>query len=437
MNREQAIAQVTALFGDGGVSVLSAAQLPSWEIAFSVLSDAGLEVEDDGDRIAGERLLERIRDGFARQGLLRQAIAMTRGILRSRVSRLGEDHPASLVELGALGALADRAGRGDEALEMLEKAFEGLRTSGQFAAAVVAGNLGVARQKRGDADGAGEAFALGYAIRKAVAPESAALVASQLAEIRLQQGMRDEAIELMQESYALYRAQLGPTHPRVVTRAQHLAKLLDGMRRYLKSEPLYRDLHAAAEASGSAEAIAEAGFELGASLMRVRLEQEGIRHIERAVEATRRMGDHPALPHRLSLWAQIQLQRGRQAEAEGYLLEALEVEKRLFGENSPEVAVRTAAIGHLYAQQGRHGEAMGWLDPAVSLLRSTRGDKDNATRTAVGYLLDLLDVEIGKAEARHDRQLARDLLGHALEMSSAVLGKGDVRTNRIRDKLGL
>jgi tetratricopeptide (TPR) repeat protein len=436
MNRTEASETIGALFGDGGASVLAAAQLPSWEAALATLEDAALQVEDDGDRIAGERLLERLRDGYARRGGLRQAVSMTRGLLRSRVRRLGEAHPASLVELGALGALADRAGRGDEALEMLEKAFDGLRTTGSMAVAVVAGNLGSARQRRGDIDGAGEAFALGYAVRKARAPETVALVASQLADIRLQQGMRDEALELLQESYEQFRARLGPTHPRVVKRARHLAKLLDGAKRFLAAEPLYRDLYAAAQASGGAEALAEAQFDLGAALIRVRLDEEGTRHIEQAVEATRALGDSMELPQRLSLWAQLQLQRNRPREAEGYLLEALEVERRLFGEGSAEVAVRTAAIGHLYAQMGRHGEAMGWLDPAVSLLRSSRGDKDPATKTAVGYLLDLLDVEIERAEKSHDGALRRGFLGHAIEMASAVLGKGDVRTNRLRDKLG-
>ena len=137
----------------------------------------------------------------------------------------------------------------------------------------------------------------------------------------------------------------------------------------------------------------------------------------------------------MSLWADLALQRKRQTEAEGALLEALEVERRLYGEESHEVAIRTAAIGHLYAQQGRQQEAMGWLDPAVSLLRSTRGDKDPATRVAVGYLLDLLDKEMEQARQQRDRALERHLAEHALEMCSAVLGKGDVRTNRLRDLL--
>lgn len=435
MTREQAIAAIAALFGDGGASVLSAAQLPSWEIALSVLPDEALDVDDDGDRLAGERVLERVRDSFARQGALRQAVAATRGVLRSRVTRLGEDHPAALVELGALGALGERAGRGDEALAMLEQAYAGLQAGGSLAAAVVAGNLGGARLRREQLDGAAEAFERSLEIRRALRPDSAGLVASQLAEVRLRQGRQDEGVELLQFSYTTYRDQLGPLDERVVRRARHLAQLLDQKRQFLAAEPLYRDLYAAAVASGDAEELITASFELGCALIRVRLEEEGTRHVEQAVEATRAMGDHPELPRRLSMWAQIQLTRRRPAEAEGYLLEAMEVEKRLFGDGSPEVAVRTAALGHLYAQQGRHAEAMGWLDPAVSLLRSTRGDKDQATKTATGYLLDLLDVEIKKAAGKHDTHLERELLGHALEMSSAVLGIGDARTNKLRDKL--
>ena len=125
MNRTDAIAAVESLFGDAGASVLAAARVQSWAQVFSILPEEALQVEDDGDRLAAERLLERLRDLCARGGKLREALAFTRGLLRSRVSRLGEDHPASLVELGALGQLAERAGRGEEALELLQRAYDG------------------------------------------------------------------------------------------------------------------------------------------------------------------------------------------------------------------------------------------------------------------------------------------------------------------------
>ncbi|MCO4743529.1 MAG: tetratricopeptide repeat protein [Proteobacteria bacterium] len=436
MTRDQAATAIASLFGDEGVSVLSAGQLTSWAQVLEGLPDAAFDVVADGDRSVGERLLERARDHQARQGHLRQAIALTRGILRIRVARHGEQHPASLVELGALGALADRGGRGDEALSMLQTAMQGFGNDQGMHVAVVAGNLGVAHLRRGQADEAGAAFQRAYAIRKALAPQSLGLVASQLAQVRLQQGEREEGTTLLQESYRLVRERRGPTHPSVVARAEHLARLLDSQQRYLESEGLYRDLFAAAQASGDAERIAGGSFALGAALIRVRLDEEGFRHVKQSVDQTRRLGDpHPQLPQRLSLWAELHFKRRRAEEAEGLMLEALDAETRLFGQQSPEVAVRTAALGHLYAQQGRHAEAMGWLDPAVSLLRSSRGDKDVTTKTAVGYLLDLLDAEIAKAGEQRDRQLERELLSHAIEMSSAVLGKGDVRTNRLRDRL--
>ena len=174
MNRTDAIAAVESLFGDAGASVLAAARVQSWAQVFSILPEEALQVEDDGDRLAAERLLERLRDLCARGGKLREALAITRGLLRSRVSRLGEDHPASLVELGALGQLAERAGRGEEALELLQRAYDGLAAHRSMALAIVASNLGAARLRRGDLDGAAAALEMAYRVRKELAPNTLA-----------------------------------------------------------------------------------------------------------------------------------------------------------------------------------------------------------------------------------------------------------------------
>jgi hypothetical protein len=150
------------------------------------------------------------------------------------------------------------------------------------------------------------------------------------------------------------------------------------------------------------------------------------------------MGDGEGLPHpnlasRLSTYAGMQLRKGRVGEAEGLLMEALEAERRLFGDSSVDVASRYATLGYFYARQGRTAEAMGWLDPAASLMRSAVGDTHPKTRVVVDYQAGMLIAQVERAAAQRKRDLARELVMRAWTLASPVLGFKSAKVRRIRE----
>src|SRR5262249_17071187 len=93
-----------------------------------------------------------------------------------------------------------------------------------------------------------------------------------------------------------------------------------------------------------------------------------------------------------------------------------------FGEDSPEVALRYAQVGHLVAQLDRRYEAQGWLEPAAKLLRSTLGDEAWQTKYAVEALVDLWVATAKDMVQERDQLGARKLLMNARELTVKVLG---------------
>jgi tetratricopeptide (TPR) repeat protein len=230
--------------------------------------------------------------------------------------------------------------------------------------------------------------------------------------------------------------QEGATSPRACARGQLLGAVCNQLERYAQAVKVLRPVYDALPAEDR-ERRAGVAFELGLALDRTGAREEGLRRIEEALRLTRQLSEggrpHPALPNRLTMMAQVHLDRGRVEEAEGVLLEALEVEKRLQGEASPEVAARYAALGAFCVRHGREQEALGWADAAASLLRSTLGDEHPDTKAAVEQAAALLLREAEAALARRDRELAADLLKRGTEIAAPVLGFTHEKVRKIRD----
>ncbi|MBW1877098.1 MAG: tetratricopeptide repeat protein [Deltaproteobacteria bacterium] len=419
--RAEAAREIAALFGDGGAHLLSEADLgSSWADAFANVPPTVFSLRGQTEHPVGERLLAAVRDFWSRAGQLRPAMAATRALLRLRAERLGGQHPDTLLELGALGALAGQAGRSADAGPMLEEAWQGLRSTvggRNIRVAMVAEQVGLHYLRTGEYQKADMALEQSHRIRSELAPGSQGGVAAQLGELRLGMHQVDEALPLLEEAYQLLREQLGPTDPRTIDRARSLAHAYTRAKDNSAAEPLLRDLHAYALQTGDEEQIAEAAFEVGVVLLRQGYEEEGFRRVEESIRLTRHMGDpHPALASRLSTWVRLLLPRRHVEEAEGILREAIEAERILHGADSPRTAVRYVELGELLAELGRADEAMGWLDPAVSILRSTVGDEHEHTHRAVENLGYLLLMQARQALSLKDRGTARELKRHAISL---------------------
>ncbi len=415
---------------DEGRPLLAEMGLPTWADALMVVPDAALVGVQDADTA-----LARLRDHLADR-VPRAAFAITRALLVRRQGALGAEHPDTLVELGVLGELASRGGDRPRAGEWLDRAFQGLRAAvggRDLRLAIVAGHRGahLVRSKRhAEAE---EMFALAYRVREAVAPASLGRVAAQLGEVRLLQDKGADAVGPLEVAYSHYRELYGPADKRTAVRGKVLARLCVVLGEADRAAPVLRDLHAAAVAGDDGELAAWAAFELGMALFRGSRAEEGQRLVEEALRRTRELGDpHPELPARLEAWSELMLARGRPDECDGLLLEALEADRRLHGEVSAEVARRYVQLARFYRALGRHTDALGWLDPGASLMRSVHGDADRRTRSAVDLLLEVLLEEAAAARGRRDKGLALDLVARALAIGEPVLGPTHATVARAR-----
>ncbi len=434
--RSEVAAHIAALFGDGGATVLTEGDIgDSWEQALARLPDEVFRVAVGGPHPEGELWLAVIRDHWARLGELRPAIAATRGIIRRRMTRLGREHPDVLLELGAMGALANRAGHVEAAASLLEEAWQGLRSVAggrDLRVAIVAEHAGAHYLKNEQFHEAELAYEQAWRIRAEQAPGTQGGPAGQLGDLWVRKGRLKDAVPLLEESYRLVRERFGPLSNRTQTRARAYAMALAHLNRHAEAEPVLRDLHEHARQVGEPERVAEAGFELGLALYRVHKLEEGWRTVDAAIQLTRSLGEpHAALPERLSIWSRLLRSRGHVDEAEGVLKEAIEAERMLHGDDSPEVAVRYVELAELLANLGRNEEALGWLDPAFSLLDGVLGPKHPATiRAASALAAELLNRAIVVA-AQEDRKTVRALQAHGAALSR-VLGTRDDNLNRLK-----
>jgi tetratricopeptide (TPR) repeat protein len=424
--RQRAATSMAGLFTDSGNTMLYEGGFEgSWETALAKVPEA-LLVGAEADPVTS---LGQVRDYWSRAGLLRPAIAATKAVLRLRVSEHGNEHPAAIVEFSMLGVLALRGGRAAEARQILLKAWQQIRSSSEsdgIRAAEVASHLGkyyVSMKQFNEAEGV---LRQAFQMRHAVAPKTCGLLASQLAEVLLVLAKVDEALPLLRDAWHYALDDFGTDDPRTVARARTLANVLRKLKLFREAAPVLREVYNYVKRNGNDEQAAIAGYELGVALHHTHKREEGLRRVEEAVRWTRSAGTmiepHGALPSRLTTFATMVIERGRVDEAEGLLLEALEAEKNVFGEDSREVAGRYAMLGYFYERTGRVHEALGWLDVSASLFRTAEGDKSPKTIQVVETQVRLLTEQAKTANEAQDSSLFRELLARASRLGGPVLG---------------
>lgn len=422
---------ITALFPDQGARLLAEAGLSGTMGDHVAQMPADwLYAEGDTDEAVGETLLVNLREHFQAYGNLRAAFALTRELMKRRAGRLGADHPDTLSEMSVLGALLDRAGKLDEAGKLLDRAFDGLRSVAggrDPRLAVAAQNLAHHYLRLEQPIRAEQLLEQAFRILAESAPEQTGPVAAQLGELLVRRQQTAQAVPYLQEAWTRYRDAYGVTDERTVARGRTLAAIYTSLDREADAIPVLRGLYQAAVASQDAEGRASIGFQLGNALENAGFTEESHRLVDESVRWTRAQTvddqPHPELAARITTWSRMMLRRGRPTEAEGLLLEALEIDRWRHGEGSPEVAVRYANLGHLCAQTGRPSEARGWLEPAAKLLRSTLGDEAWPTRFAVESLCDLWISAAQDLVKKRDHVGARNVLLPAKELALQVLGR--------------
>jgi tetratricopeptide (TPR) repeat protein len=352
-----------------------------------------------------------LREHWRREQQWRPAAAATRGLVQLLSERLGAEHPDTLTELAALGQLAAASGHDERARSLLDQAWRGLH------AAPWGRRLPIAQSYLRlllDQGALGQAHAVALTCWQGTRDSSAALRTGQwLAEVLIRQERDGEALDLLLQAWAS-GAEAGAERLRC---AEVLVRVARRAGRAGEALPAARALVAAAP---DPERQAEARVRLVELLEQVGADEEALRTAEEVLRWTRSVGvQHPAFSARATLVARLRWGRGQLDEAETLLREALEFERRQFGDRSPQVARRYHSLGRLASRTGRLDEALGWLDPAWHLLAS-EGTSEEARAVAE----DLLAVlEAWGRQAGDDRELVAHGV-HRIEVVAAAAGLG-------------
>jgi len=91
--------------------------------------------------------------------------------------------------------------------------------------------------------------------------------------------------------------------------------------------------------------------------------------------------------------------QGRYPEAEPLYLEALDLRKRLLGDNHPSVATSLNNLAGLYYSQGRYPEAEPLYLEAINIFRERLGENHPHTQTVYQNYLRMLS-QLPEAELR-------------------------------------
>ncbi|CCI34922.1 Kinesin light chain (fragment) [Microcystis aeruginosa PCC 9701] len=91
--------------------------------------------------------------------------------------------------------------------------------------------------------------------------------------------------------------------------------------------------------------------------------------------------------------------QGRYTEAEPLYLEALDLRKRLLGDNHPSVATSLNNLAELYNSQGRYTEAEPLYLEAINIFRERLGENHPHTQTVYRNYLEMLS-QLPEAELR-------------------------------------
>jgi tetratricopeptide (TPR) repeat protein len=137
-----------------------------------------------------------------------------------------------------------------------------------------------------------------------------------------------------------------------------------------------------------------------------------------ALELSKRLlgEDHPHVATSLNNLAALYYSQGRYDQAEPLYLQALELSKRLLGEDHPHVAQSLNNLALLYYSQGRYDQAEPLYLQALELRKRLLGEDHPQVATSLNNLALLY-----RSQGRYDQ--AEPLYLQALELSKRLLGE--------------
>ncbi|NJK49550.1 tetratricopeptide repeat protein [Candidatus Gracilibacteria bacterium] len=141
-----------------------------------------------------------------------------------------------------------------------------------------------------------------------------------------------------------------------------------------------------------------------------------IEYYRKAIELQKELGLERDLATSLNSQTYLYYAQGRYNEAEPLFQQALELRKRLLGENHPDVATSLNNLALLYKAQGRYAEAEPIYQQALELCKRLLGEDHPNLATSLSNLAKLY-----KAQERYSE--AEPLFVQALELRKRLLGE--------------
>lgn len=378
--------------------------------------------EEEPDVEAAVRLA--VGAAYRGLGLYDQAETHLREALRLREAAHGPRHPDVAEALSALGTTLRAAGRGREAVELLERAadtFASLAEGGEtIRVAESLNDLGVACQEAGDHTRARQLLERSLAMHERVLPAGDSKVSTpmqNLAQLLEDLGDVRQAEDLHRRALDLRRRALGPVHPQIATSLNNLGLLLQRERRYDEAESLLRESLAMRRTlyGDSGILIVRGLHNLGLLMRRKGDLAESERLYREALEAAGpwRQKGHVSVAAALNGLGGLLRTQERYAEAEPFHLEALAMHQRLRGRRHPDVAGTLNDLGLLYRAWGKADEAEACYREALSIRREVFPRGHSSVATSLNNLGTLMRTRGNFEEAaslyREALQMSRDM----------------------------
>jgi len=375
---------------------------------------------------SGNPEVDRVRD-------VRAVDLLDRGAERAAVELADQPEVQTRLRL-ALGEAYRGLGAYDRAAGVIEAAYARRDEVPPMLRVEATNTLGSLRWEAGDYDAAErlQRDALAEA-RRLTTPGAVepGVLANDLGLVLKARGAHAEAAPLLREALATFRQHYGPDHPFVDVAALNLADVEYALGDADAYERALREVLARQRQRGPADAsTANTLGRLGNFLVEERGDAEaGEPLLREALDVRRRVlgDDHPYVAVSLNELAGAHLAGGDLDGAIPLFQQALALRRRVLGDDHPHVAYSLVGLGRAYVAAGRPADAEPLFREAVRI-REAALPADHELTAETRSLL-------GASLAAQGRPGAVDLLRQSAEALRAKLGPDDRRTREAATRL--
>ena len=265
--------------------------------------------------------------------------------------------------------------------------------------------------------------------RRALAIRSAALgprhpanaeVLLQLASIALYLSDLNGAEEFARRALEIRRASLAPNDSLIGDGLAAYAAMLRRLDRNAEAETALREAIAIYRAAAGPQSIDAANLQLRLADLVLAVEGDTAQaeSLMRSTLAITRasLGDHPRTSWAMSDLADLLAHRGRYREAEQLARAGLEIQRRTFGAQHPNVADYASVLVEVYVRAGRFTEAERVQRASIAILERALGPNHTGYAGALGALSEIL-MERG----RYDEAIA--LRRRCIDIRQRIFGE--------------